>query len=44
VVLKVLLDEFLGDIASTPTTIPNGPEVLSPIPFAKLWEFELKQT
>ena len=41
---KVFLYQLLGDVAGTPCTIANRPEMLAPVALAELREFELEKT
>jgi len=42
--LKVLLDDVIGDVASTPSTVANSPEVFAPVAFLEFREFLLDQS
>lgn len=43
-VFKVFLDDVIGDIASTPGTVADSPEVFAPVAFLEFGEFLLDKS
>ena len=41
--LQILLHRFLRDVARAPGTVPDGPEVASPVSLLQRWVFLLEQ-